>query len=349
MANNVLPLAILYIDQGRLTLITNGGQIQSVDVPSDVASEYEVLSREKLTTLIKGFVTGKEIDPSSLIMIFSSSLCFEKNFPELPTEQKEGQTQEFFDTVPFDRVLSRVYPFEKGSKAIAVNRDLYGAIYDVFIQMGFQFYAAIPAYVLTLMGYKAFDNKVAGQLLKRSDAIKQQTMILIRQPARTLQEQEEQLAREHTPLILLIFFVFIFAVVGLTFFFLNRQSKEIATPQTQVILSSPIASPLATVLPGGTSTASAVNKNELNLRLLAGTENQELAESLLVTLTQAGFTNVAIGQSQSSRAAILITVAPGLAPVLKQEIVRLVQASSPSATLRENSQEVTIVTIDMGR
>lgn len=350
MALSVLPLSVLYLEQHRMTMYTSSGRLLTLDIPKDVVSEFEIVSREKLSGLIKDFINSKEIDPSTLIVIYAPELCFEKNFPELPLEQKEGQTQAFFEAVPFDRVLSRVYPDAKGSKAVAINRDFYEVIYDIFSQFGFQFYAVIPFYVLTLLGYKGFDAKVAGALTKRSDAVKQQTMILIRQPVRSLQEQEELLAKEHTPLILLIFFVFIAAVVGVTFIVLNRQAGENRSAPTALPTLAPASvQPTAVSSPSVPATSSAVRKESVSVRILSGPDNQQEALALSAAFSRAGFTSVVLGTSQATRPRTLITVSAQVSSELKQEIVAIVTSVDPDAFLQENGEVPELVTIDMGR
>ncbi len=350
MATVLLPPAVLYVDQDRLSVYTSNGRLLSVGITNESLFEFEVVSREKLSALIREFILSKKIDPASLTVVFAPSLCFERNFPELPVEQKEGQTQEFFEAVPFDQVLSRVYPFERGSKAIAVNRDIYEALYDIFIQFRFQFFAVVPAYVFTLLGFGAFntfDAKIAALTLKRADAVKQQTMVLIRQPVRTLQEQEEQLAKEHTPLIMLVFFIFISLVVGLTFLVLSRQASSGPTSSSQLPTAAPVSpSPTGQVVLEASPVA--VTKAQLRLTILADTQNQPQARSLVASFSQAGFSNVSLAKSLSARSRILITASSQLPVNLKQEIVGLVQAASPSAVLQENSEELLSVTIDMG-
>lgn len=347
MAAIILPTGIIYLDSNRLMLYTSSGRVLPLDLPREVVSDFEITSKEKLSVLIKEFVQSKEVDPCNLVAVFSPSLCFEKNFPELPTEQKEGQTRDFFDAVPFERILSRVYPFEKGSKAIAVNREYFDAFSDIFAQLGFQFYAVIPAYALTLLGIKSLDPKSAAGLMNRVDAIKQQTMILIRQQPRSLQEQEEQLAREHTPLILFIFFLFIIVVIAVTFVVLNRQSAQNRQPArvtTQLASSTPQAS-LAPATPGVT----VVQKSEVTVKILAGESKTEDAEQLLATISEAGYEQVQVEPSLSTRARILVSLSTLLAPALKQELIQLVEEFSSDAVLQETDQDPLVITIDMGR
>ncbi|OGM21816.1 hypothetical protein A2863_04385 [Candidatus Woesebacteria bacterium RIFCSPHIGHO2_01_FULL_38_9b] len=223
---NVLPsLAVLYIEVQRMSLCRGNGQILWVDIPETIVHNFEVVSKPEFNTLIRNFVGTHTITGGPLILIFSEAIAFEKFFAGLPSEQKESEFQVFYESVPFERTLTRAYPFQNGSKAIAINRDLYESIRDAFEQVGFQILAVVPGYVMTMMGFNTFDVETAKQIIKKFDTVKQQTMISIHQPTRTIQQQEDELAKKHTPLILLIFFVFLGIVLGGTILILRLGSN----------------------------------------------------------------------------------------------------------------------------
>ena len=239
MPNSLPTLAVLYVEAQRIGLYKGNGQILWMDIPETVVHNFEVISKSELNTLIRNFMGSQAVKDVSLIMIFSQAIAFEKDFAELPLEEKEIHSKEFFESVPFERMLSRVYPYQNGSKAIAINRDLYESLRDVFEQLGFQVLSAVPGYVLTMMGFDTFDVDTAKQIIKKEDAIKQQTMILIRQPARNMQQQEEELAKKHTPLILLIFFVFLGIVLAVTIFILQSEAPKKASPTIVPVVPAP--------------------------------------------------------------------------------------------------------------
>jgi len=239
MPNSLPTLAVLYVEAQRIGLYKGNGQILWMDIPETVVHNFEVISKSELNTLIRNFMGSQAVKDVSLIMIFSQAIAFEKDFAELPLEEKEIHSKEFFESVPFERMLSRVYPYQNGSKAIAINRDLYESLRDVFEQLGFQVLSAVPGYVLTMMGFDTFDVDTAKQIIKKEDAIKQQTMILIRQPARNMQQQEEELAKKHTPLILFIFFVFLGIVLAITIFILQSEAPKKASPTIVPVVPAP--------------------------------------------------------------------------------------------------------------
>ncbi|HZZ98696.1 MAG TPA: hypothetical protein VFG51_02060 [Candidatus Saccharimonadia bacterium] len=230
MPNTPPLLAVLYIESQRMGLYKGGDQILWADLPENIVKNSEVVSKPELNTLIRNLAGTSTAPESMLIVIFSETIVFEKNFAVLPPDQKEAQTQAFFDLIPFERTLTRVYPFEGGSKAIAINRDFYESIRDAFGQIGFQTLAVVPGHVMTMMGFNTFDVGTAKQILKKSETTKQQTMVYIRQPILTSEEKEVELAKKHTPLIMLIFVGVLILVIGLTFLILRLEAPAPKKP-----------------------------------------------------------------------------------------------------------------------
>lgn len=253
MAEEILPLAVLYVDIKSFWVFTSEGRLVVSSFPEGLIKDFEVIDKSKLIDFIKKFVDSQGIVRSSLIFVFTDNLCFIKDFPEGLTEEKEGQTKSFFDSVPFERVLSRVYPLTKGSRAISLNRDFYQTLRDAFEVFGFSTFAVIPAYVLTLLNISGPEAQIGQQIIKHSDQVKQYTMVLIKQPIINLQQKEEALAQRHTPLILLIFFVFLFVVVGMTFLVLRQQGEQAKGPVRVLPSSSVTPALLPTAIPTSTS------------------------------------------------------------------------------------------------
>lgn len=261
MAPSKLELAVLFIDLGKM-YYSAGGKLLPIDYPAETFRDLEVVSPDVISRTVKDFVAAQKLAPRQLIMIFANTLYFEKDL----TEPVGGGTaaQEFAEAVPFDRVLSRSYPQKGGSKVIAMNREMYEVFRDAFLTAGFHVHSAVPAYALSLLGISKLDDISARIVIKRSEEFKQHSLVQLNQLPLTLQEREEELAKKHTPLILLIFVAFLIFVVGVTYVILTRQQQAVrqtapaptlaptAIPKSSPPPSTPVASPSGTATPSVT-------------------------------------------------------------------------------------------------
>lgn len=242
MAPSKLALAVIFIDLGKM-YYSAGGKLLPIEYPAETFHDLEVVSSDVLKQKVKDFVTAQKLAPAQLIMIFANNLYFEKDLTEAVGAGTAAV--DFAEAVPFDRVLSRAYPLKTGSKAIAMNRAVYEVFRDAFLDVGFHVHSGIPAYALGLLGVSKLDEVSARQVMKRSEECKQLSLVQISQLPRTLQEREEELAKKHTPLILVVFIAFLILVVGLTYFVLTQQQQAVRqTAPTPTLIPTAIPQPL---------------------------------------------------------------------------------------------------------
>lgn len=238
--------AILYVDARKFYFFAPGLPMVTSEIPTSVMREFEIISPEGLAQQVKAVLSAQKTTPGALIIIFSDAICFEKIFPVPITGQERPEITEYFETVPFERVLSRVYPHPNGSKAIALNREIFESFRASFEAFGFTVYSAVPAYVLNLLGVSNLDQNTVGQIFKRATEVGQYTMVMTRQPVLNLQQKQEELAKKHTPLILVVFIFFLIVVFGATFFILNQQQQQVRQISTT---PTPFATPIPTPTP----------------------------------------------------------------------------------------------------
>ncbi len=254
MATTNLSPAIILVDARKLYYYAANGQALAIDLPDTIIRDYEVISRESLAKIIDQLIQSQKLTPSPLIQIYSENTYFSKAFSDPAPEVNEQQAKEFIETVPFERVLARNYPARSGLTTVALNRTTFEAIRDPFEAAGFPTLAVVPISVLSLLGIKNFDSAAVKTLIRRADELKGFSLAQIRQPTRTLQEQEEALAKKHTPLILAIFLGFIILVIGLTFFILTQQQQQVrkSTPSPRPPVAATLAPAIPTTTPGAT-------------------------------------------------------------------------------------------------
>jgi len=170
---NQKSIIILFIDRNRFQLY--GGNltgIVSLDVPEVILRDLDVISRDGFYTLMKQWIKQYNIVGSQLVLILSESSYFEKIFTPGQHTEVETDVLKFFDMVPFESIWTKVYPAEKGKRAVAISKSLYEAIHQGFSLQGLPTKAVIPAFALGPESTKrVMDPELAGYIMKNLDTL----------------------------------------------------------------------------------------------------------------------------------------------------------------------------------
>lgn len=174
--------AFIYLDKNGFYFFENGmTQVISLAFLATSVKDMDVINGGSLVTQIKGFIDQYKVTPASITIIFSPNITFEKDLVGLAHEQQEEEIKKFLETVPFDSVLSKEYPIDKGIKVIAGNDDIYMELKMAFEKNASSVDNAVP---YQMMGQDQVyirnltpDNAI--QLLKRLDHLKQVSMLTV--------------------------------------------------------------------------------------------------------------------------------------------------------------------------
>lgn len=130
--------AIFYIDVNKGYFYgSNATAVMQLDIPADTIAYADVANRDKFYQLIQTFVTSKKIEPASLLIIFSGYASYDKEVAGKLPDEVNNDIQTFLDSIPYERVLSRIYKLQDKIRVVAVNKDLYEAIKHAFEKMHF--------------------------------------------------------------------------------------------------------------------------------------------------------------------------------------------------------------------
>lgn len=188
--------ALLYLDK-------NGFYFYEVGLPSVVSMAFlatsvkdmDVINGASIMNQVKAFVDQYHIPPAIVTIIVSPNITFEKDFVDLITEALEEKSKIFIDTIPFESVMTKQYPIEKGVKIIGWNEELYLELKISFEKCAFVVEHVIPYQLLgsdqSLIQNLTQDNAL--QILKHIDHLKQFTMLnLQKEKTQAIQEQENK-------------------------------------------------------------------------------------------------------------------------------------------------------------
>jgi hypothetical protein len=174
------PFAIFYIDANKGFFYgSNLTATVQVDIPVDTVALADVVNRDKFYQLIQNLVTSKKIEPAPVLILFSPYATYEKEANGKLPDEVNNDIQQFLDSVPYERVLSRIFKLQDKIKVVAVNKDLYEAIKHAFEKMHFPTVGVASFPLLQKMLPEVGQTLNMEILAGRFEAIKQYSLITL--------------------------------------------------------------------------------------------------------------------------------------------------------------------------
>jgi hypothetical protein len=173
--------SFLYLDKNGFYFYIAGlpNIISLAFLPTSVR-DMDIINSAQLAAQIKTFVEQYQIPPSTISIILSPNITFEKDIVGVTLEEQEEIAKKFIDTIPFDSVLTKKYPIEKGIKVLGINEDLANEIKSGFEKCLFIVDSVVPYQVMgadqAFIQNMTPDNII--QLLRKSVHLKQLSMLV---------------------------------------------------------------------------------------------------------------------------------------------------------------------------
>ena len=131
------PSGIFYIEANRAYFYEEGlGSPLSLELGPEIISDLEVISKKKLESAIQTFVNGNKIAPKSIIILLSTTVTFDNEFPQ-SQPQADKSVEDFLELVPFENTISKQVKFPRKIRVVAANRELCETIKNSFVILGF--------------------------------------------------------------------------------------------------------------------------------------------------------------------------------------------------------------------
>lgn len=216
---------IVYIDRNRIDFYQDSmPSILSIEFPSNVIRDLEVINQAELNKSIKSFIEGNKLFPANVIVVLANTVIFEKQISPEKHDEQQALVQAFLDQVPFEEVSFKLIPYDKGIRIMAINSQFISDFKTAFESSGFLVEGVVAhSEVNTNAGDRHNLDLQEGVLfLKNFDSLKQLSFVLEprwkdkKENTKSSQPQKNQL-----PLLLLIIF---FILIGALFFFLFKKS-----------------------------------------------------------------------------------------------------------------------------
>lgn len=318
---------ILFLDRSGFSIFQDTlPNIAKFTFTSDIVVNLDVVNKEQFSNLIATFIQINKILPSSLALVLSDNIIYEKDLPlglEVPgnidKEHKEG-IQEFLEDIPFEEVLAKVIKTDKSSRIVAVNKDLVMTIADVFANKGSTIEAIIPSFM-----YGPNVNFAAGLTQNNIQVILEESEILrtgnlltdqqrITSPQSLEIEQKEKEKKPQNVRQYLLVGVFVTLLVILAVVYLNLGASK-TPPRSSKIKSSVGSAIIVPTTPpaesdsapaGGPSLAQTqistipIDLKSVKIKIVQSSQSDTIANNLRNELIKIGFEDIVSETSEET-------------------------------------------------
>ncbi|MEK7127136.1 MAG: LytR C-terminal domain-containing protein [Patescibacteria group bacterium] len=284
--NKQTAQAILYLERNRLQYYPSGAETPLELLFDQVmVSDLEVKKTDLLNDHIRIFIDQNKINPGSFITLLSEDICLVKVFSEGTGETRKDEIRKFLDLAPFENLRSKTYPFEKGFKLYAVNRDYYEIVEAAFEKFGFRAEATVP---LSMLGTDISDKNI----FKNLNLAKQYSLSGQQNLSGMNEKQKEFVGKNKRFIVMLgVFCVLILVLLSMIIFVLkpfeakSKAIKTIVAPQqiTVVIPTPPVV------------TEGTINPREVKVEILNGSPVVGQAGQMREIFLSLGFKEITVG------------------------------------------------------
>lgn len=339
-------LASLIVEIHRDRLVVCGGSLTaplSLQFPPQVVKDLEMTSQTALETLIHTFVVREKLELTSLIIVLSQEVYFEKDIGKCDGEEKEKLVQQFVDTVPFTTTSEKVFQIRGSCRLVVINRALFDSFKTAFEKEKFPVVAVVPELVLPGIGVKgALSADSCRVIAKKLPALEEQSFL-------DCSERSEgggkvgQFFSEHRGVLIIVLVILVGWGTTMAVLILRK-------PQPVDPVEIPF--PTITVFPTAEPTESAATPEalpgEFSIRILNASRKAGLAAELAQTLTPYGFSRIETANSQTASERTTIVFSPSVPDGIRKLMLRIVQESYPGAEVSSDAQQDVDMTVTIG-
>ncbi|KKU95751.1 MAG: hypothetical protein UY27_C0009G0014 [Candidatus Gottesmanbacteria bacterium GW2011_GWA1_48_13] len=139
---------VVYLDKMRVQWYQHrDAAVVSTDVPEALVHDGDVVDRLGFQTGIRSAIGQHKFTPGPVAIVVSQELCYWQEVTG-DEKEKEAQTQQFLETVPYDATLSRRYVVNAKDVVVALPKELTDALRQTLGQEGFAALLVVPSLLL---------------------------------------------------------------------------------------------------------------------------------------------------------------------------------------------------------
>jgi len=334
----------------------------------DLVLHLEVVNNDQLVNFIWSFLQTNKIMASSLIIVLSDSVVFQKDLslaqggqaPE--AEDQEKEIQRFLENVPFEHFMAKVVG---NTRIVATNKELVEAIILPFKKLGCIVEAVVPSFLYsqTIDFSLGITRDAAKTILQNPDLLKMGNMLVDQKETEIKQEridnnQHEASLKEKPKntrqIVLIAIFVFLLIILAIVYFTMGDSSGSPNptvnnTPQTFRQATPPTLVPALT---SETLSSPSANLKNTKITVIANSQTEVIGSALKRLLDKLGLQDVVLSVAQApnpARSSILFS--KSVDNEIRQKVTEEVKKILPDVSVQEsqNMEDLTIsITVGSG-
>lgn len=353
----------------------------------DCVQNLDVINRESLVNSIGSFIQTNKVIPSTVILILSDSVMFQKDLaPKVPNpeaqvnaqenlssqsqpqdkpnieldykDEQEKEIKNFLDSVPFEEILAKVI---NNARIVATNKDLLEDIIFPFKKIGCDVNGIVPAFMYQqyIDFSQGLNPDTARIILQQLDLLKVGNMLTDQQPMVTVetqqdiseshQEEPKEKPKNVRQLILIVAFVFLIIVLIIIYLTLGRSQT---VPGKKTIPSQPtnpqiIPSPTTAVEAKPTISA---DLKAIKITIVGNQETEVLANAIKNLLTGMGFEDISTKDSTDplpAKSSVLFS--KSVPDNARQKAIGEIKKIFPDVLVQESQELESGITIILGK
>lgn len=319
--------ALIWITRQGLYLYVQNELYQYAFSP-DVVQYLDVVNESQFQMQLESFFLQHIHTPLHIYVIIGPDALTEKEFP---LSYHFEDVQAFFDLVPYEQILSKLWKGDGLYKAYAFNADIYYRLQSAVQKTGSTIDSVIPYFIT---GQTTFTPQTIPLILKKADAFIHENMIVSDSSTNALFEQvspETRPKEQKSILPILLPVLFFLILVFIAVVILNRQPEKKS-------INANIAPPIPrNTSPSPVATQSAKLKNAVSIKISYPTAASESAGRLRDRFVMTGYSNITLNESPLLNAqTTLVLIKATVSPALREELSNIIIKISPSPIIQDS-------------
>ena len=369
MATGDHPI-IIFLDRGGFVIYEDVlSNVWQFPFAPELVRNLDVVNKEQLTTLIKGFIQTNKVVPGKIVVILSDSVIFQKDLttqaqPQLDLAAKELQDKEiknFLDNVPFEETMSRVI---NGLRIVAANKDLMDTILEPFKKIGCIVNAVVPAFIYEkYIDFSGGLNKnIAKTVFQQGDILKQGSLLINEAqapkevPADEIPAQPAKKSNNLRQYMLSGVFVLLLLLLGIVYFAQNRSNEKplskssLPQPSGSLSISPTIPIAQSAISPTASLPAQPMDLKNIKITIIGNKETEVVSNAIKNLLAAQGFKTIETKDSADALPAkSSVLFSKSVSDEIRKMAVLEIKKLFPDVIVSESQEEAPTINIILGK
>lgn len=213
---------LLYIEPNKCSFQLWGlpSSLQ-LSIPWEIAHDGEIMDKEKFTALFQTFLQTNSISQTSVAIVLSPQMTFEKNLSQGESSNQPIDAQGFIESIPFENVIMIRITLDKTDYIVATNKDIVDLYKNILTAQHCTVILAVPETIFQQFIPQLQESPDLQIMLEKLDIMHEYSFL--KNENLQLQSTGQQLKSKQNPLRLIVLTgVFIILIIIISIMLLKK-------------------------------------------------------------------------------------------------------------------------------